>query len=100
MRVSYLRLAATTISQKACQSLLSTNSCSEPLNRAVIERIRYLKAVTVEVKAGKATRRDPAVKACGPNDLVFSSIRKGAPMRDNNILVRHIKPAARKLGLD
>ena len=30
---------------------------------------------------------------------MFQSVRKGAPMRDNNILTRHIKPAARKLGL-
>jgi len=28
---------------------------------------------------------------------VFQSVAKGAPMRDNNILARHIKPAARKL---
>ena len=27
-------------------------------------------------------------------------MKTGAPMRDNNILSRHIKPAARKLGLD
>src|SRR5215471_5093946 len=31
---------------------------------------------------------------------VSQSVRKGAPMRDNNILTRHIKPTARKLGLD
>jgi site-specific recombinase XerD len=31
--------------------------------------------------------------------MVFSSLLKGRPMRDNNILVRHIKPAAVKLGI-
>ena len=31
--------------------------------------------------------------------MVFQSLFKGAPMRDNNILTRHIKPAARKLGI-
>jgi integrase len=69
------------------------------VNRAVIERIHALKAVTVVQKAGRGTRKYPAVKAAGPDDLVFQSPMKGAPMRDNNILVRHIKPAARKLGL-
>jgi integrase len=71
-----------------------------PVNRAVIERILRLKTLTVEVKAGRATRRYKVVKSDGPNDLVFQSVAKGAAMRDNNILKRHIKPAARKLGLD
>ena len=39
------------------------------------------------------------VKSDGPDDLVFQSVVKGGPMRDNNILVRHIKPAAAKLGI-
>ena len=65
-----------------------------------MQQFRCLENLTVEVKAGRAVRRYPAVKADGPNDLVFQSPVKGAPMRDNNILVRHIKPAARKLGLD
>lgn len=71
-----------------------------PVNRAVIERILRLKTLTVEVNAGRATRRYKIVKSDGPNDLVFQSVAKGAAMRDNNILKRHIKPAARKLGLD
>jgi integrase len=71
-----------------------------PVNVAVILRIHRLKTLTVEVKAGHATRRYKVVKADGPNDLVFQSVRTGAAMRDNNILSRHIKPAGRKLGLD
>jgi integrase len=70
-----------------------------PVNRAVIARINRLKTLMVEVKAGRAIRRYPAVKSDGPDDLVFQSVSKGAPMRDNTILVRHIKPAARKLGI-
>jgi integrase len=70
-----------------------------PVNSAVIERIHRLKILTVEVRAGAGTRRYPAVKSCGPNDLVFQSVKAGGPMRDNNILVRHIKPAARESGL-
>lgn len=69
------------------------------VNRAVIERIQRLKTLVVEVKAGRALRRYPAVKSDGPYDLVFQSPVKGVPMRDNNILVRHVKPAARKLGI-
>jgi integrase len=55
--------------------------------------------LTVEIKAGSGTRRYQVVKSHGPDDLVFQSVRTGQPMRDNNILVRHIKPAARKLGI-
>ena len=39
------------------------------------------------------------VKSDGPNDLVFQSVKDGKPMRDNNILTRFIKPAARELGI-
>lgn len=44
-------------------------------------------------------RRYRIVKSYGPTDLVFQSVKTGAAMRDNNILSRHIKPTARKLGL-
>jgi integrase len=70
-----------------------------PVNDSVIQRIEALKTMTVAVKAGRATRQYQVVRASGPEDLVFQSLFKGAPMRDNNILVRHIKPAAKKLGL-
>jgi len=68
-----------------------------PVNRKVIERIHRLRTLTVKVKAGRGTRHYRVVKSDGPDDLVFQSLLKGGPMRDNNILVRHIKPAARKL---
>lgn len=70
------------------------------VTHGVIERIHRMKLATVEVKAGRATRRYKLVKAEGPTDLVFQSVKKGRPMRDNNILSRHIKPAARKMNLD
>lgn len=41
-----------------------------------------------------------ALKSDGPHDLVFQSPVQGTPIRDNNILVRHIKPAARRLGIE
>jgi integrase len=70
-----------------------------PVNRGVIDRIHRLKTITVEIRAGNAVRHYPAVKSCGPDDLVFASVVKGAPMRDNAILTRFIKPAARALGM-
>jgi len=58
-----------------------------------------MKILTVKVKAGRAVRKYQVVKSDGPNDLVFQSVKDGKPIRDNNILTRFIKPAARKLGL-
>ena len=69
------------------------------MDEHVIGRIQQLKSMEVAVRAGKGLRRYKVVKFDGPDDLVFQSVAKGAPMRDNNILTRHIKPAARKLGL-
>jgi integrase len=65
----------------------------------VLERIQRLKTIEVVVRAGRAQRRYKAVKADGPDDLVFQSVKAGSPMRDNVILSRHIKPAAQKLGI-
>jgi len=65
----------------------------------VIARILRLKNLTVEIRAGLAIREYKLVKSDGPDDLVFQSVKDGKPMRDNNVLKRFIKPAARKLGL-
>jgi integrase len=70
-----------------------------PINHWVTERIQRLKTLTVTVRAGSGRRNYKLVKSHGRDDLVFQSLVKGGPMRDNNILVRHIKPAARRLGL-
>jgi integrase len=73
------------------------------VDRHVIDRIHRLKRITVQVNGGgrghKAIRNYKVVKSDGPDDLVFQSVRDGKPMRDNNILTRFLKPAARKLGL-
>jgi integrase len=66
----------------------------------VIARINRLRALTIDVRAGCAVRHYRAVKSDGPNDLVFQSPVTGVPMRDNNVLVRHLKPAGRKLGIE
>jgi integrase len=75
------------------------SNATVPVNSGVIDRIHRLKTVEVEVKAGCAVRRYPAVKSSSPDDLVFQSVKDGEPMRDNNILVRHLKPAGTKLGI-
>jgi len=75
----------------------NASNATVPVNRAVIERLQRLKTMTVTVRAGRAKRQVRVVKSDGPDDLVFQSPLKGAPMRDNNVLVRHIKPAGRKL---
>ena len=65
----------------------------------VIERIHAMKSKEVVVRAGRALRHYRVVKSDGPEDLVFQSVKTGAPMSDNTILSRHIKPAGRKLGI-
>jgi integrase len=74
------------------------------VNPCVLERIHRLKSLTVEVSGGgpgnKAVRKYKVVKNSGPEDLVFQSVRDGKPIRDNNILSRFIKPAARAMGLE
>jgi len=71
-----------------------------PVDEHIIERIERLKTIEVTVRAGRASRSYKVVKSDGPDDLVFQSVSAGAAMRDNNILCRHIKPAARKLNLN
>ena len=65
----------------------------------VIARIKRLKSITVEVRAGRAVRKHKLVKSAEPDDLVFQSVQAGKPMNDQNVLRRHIKPAAKALGL-
>jgi integrase len=93
-----------TVEERYCRGEWSApkskaSNATIPVNRDVIDRIHRLKTITVEIRAGNAVRRYPAVKSCGPDDLVFASVAKGAPMRDNMILTRFIKPAARALGM-
>ena len=69
---------------------------------SVIARIHQLKTIEVEINwGGKGARKKfKLVRRDGPQDLVFQSLRTGAPMRDGNILRRHLRPAAIKLGID
>jgi integrase len=72
---------------EASNATIGVNSC-------VVDRIHRLKGLTVEVKAGNAIRKYKVVKSDGPDNLAFQRVRSGGPLRDNNILVRFIKPAA------
>jgi integrase len=93
-----------TVEQRYCRGdwgapKSEASNATVPVNRAVIDRIRRLDGLTAEVRAGTAVRRIPVVRSKNPDDLVFQSPGTGGPMHDNNILVRHLKPAARKLGM-
>jgi integrase len=71
-----------------------------PVRAEVILRIHRLKGLSVKINGGRGKYQTfKLVKSDAPDALVFQSIRKGAPMRDNNMLCRHIRPAARKLGI-
>jgi len=76
------------------------SSATVAVNSSVIDRLERLKTLDVAVRAGRGVRHYRLVKSSGPDDLVFQSVRTSGPMRDNNILVRYIKPAARKLGIE
>jgi integrase len=77
---------------EASNATIGVNSC-------VVDRIHRLKGLTVEVRAGNAIRKYKVVKSDGPDDLVFQEVQSGGPLRDNNILVRFIKLAARSMEL-
>jgi integrase len=65
----------------------------------VIKRITRLKNLTVKIMAGRAIRSYKLVKSDAPDALIFQSVKDGKPMNDQNVLKRHIQPAARRLGL-
>lgn len=93
-----------TIDERFCrgdwgQPKSAASNATIAVNQCVIQRIHRLKLLTVEVKAGLAIRKYRVVKSDGPNDLVFQSVKDGKPIRDNNILLSHIKPVARALGM-
>lgn len=96
--------SAITIDERFCRGdwgapKSEASNTTMAVNRCVIERLHRMKLLTVEVKAGRAMRRYRVVKSDGPDDLVFQSVHKGLPIRDNNILVRYIKPAGRRVGM-
>jgi integrase len=104
LRWSDIHADSITIDERYCRGEWGApksvaSNATVAVNRLVIERIHRLKLMLVAVQAGRGTRRYRAVRSDGPDDLVFQSFTKDTPVRDNNVLRRHIKPAARKLGI-
>ena len=98
---------AITVDERYCRgdwSVTKTAGSSTTIGVAlsVIGRIRRLKTLEVEINWGGkgARKRIKLVRSDGPQDLVFQSLRSGAPMRDGNVLRRHLRPAALKLGME
>ena len=75
------------------------SAATVPVAPEVIARLRRLAGLEVEVKAGPRMRKIKVVRKGGPDDLVFQSVLGGGPMNDQNVLKRHLQPAARKLGI-
>jgi integrase len=93
-----------TIEERYCRGDWSTpkteaNAATIGVAPAVIARLLRLQSLTIEVRAGSAVRKCKLVKSGGPDDLVFQNVYGGHAMNDQNILKRHLQPAARKLGL-
>ena len=93
-----------TVEQRYCRGDWSCtktpgSAATIAVDSEVIERIHRLKTLTVDVQAGRAVRHYKLVRADGPADLVFQSVKDGKPMNDGNILKRYLAPAARTLGL-
>jgi len=100
-----IHLDSITVERRYCrgdwsQTKTRASAATIAVDPAVIERIKRLKTLTVDVRAGLATRHYQVVKKDGPDDLVFQSVKDGKPMIDGNILRRFIKPAARLAGLE
>jgi integrase len=93
-----------TIEERYCrgdwaQPKTNASAATIGVDPEVIARLLRLTTLTVEVRAGRAIRKHKLVKSGGADDLVFQSVQDGRPMNDQNILKRHLQPAARKLGL-
>jgi integrase len=96
-----------TIDERYCRgdwSITKTEQSSNTISVApvAIDRIRRLKTLEVELKwGGKGARKQvKVVRADGPQDLVFQGVRKGGPLQDGNVRLRHLRPAAVRLGID
>jgi integrase len=102
-----VRSDALTVDERFCRgnwSVTKTAGSATTIGvaSAVIARIHRLKTLEVQINWGGsgARKRIKLVRSEGPQDLVFQSLRTGAPMRDGNVLRRHLRPAAVKLGMD
>src|SRR5262249_31913037 len=101
LRWNDIGLDSITIDERYCRGdwgapKSDASNATIPVLPAVIQRIERLKSLTVTIGGGRGGHQTfKVVKSDAPDRLVFQSVRKGRPLRDNNILTRHIKPAAR-----
>jgi integrase len=78
----------------------NASNATIPALPQVIDRIQRLKTLKVRIGGGRGGHQTfKVVKSEAQDALVFQSVRKGAPLRDNNILSRHIEPTGKKLGM-
>ena len=104
LRWEDIHLDSLTIDERYCRgdwSVTKTQGSAATIGVApdVIERIQRLRSLEVELNWGGkgAKRRIKVVRSSGPHDLVFQSLRNGGTMNDQNIVRRHLRPAAEKL---
>jgi integrase len=86
--------------ESGCPKTMAS-SATIGVDERVIQRINRLKdtEVTINWGARGAKKTFRLVRSDAPADLVFQSLVKRGPMSDHNVLSRHLKPAARKLGI-
>jgi integrase len=96
-----------TVDERCCRgnwSVPKTEGSSGTIGvaRSAIQRIQALKTLEVEINWGGkgAKKKFRVIRSAEPNDLVFQSVRTGSSMNDQNILRRHLRPAAEKLKID
>jgi len=96
-----------TIDERYCRgdwSVTKTEGSAATIgvDASVIARINRLKTLSIELNWGGkgAKKKIKLVRSDEPQSLVFQSVRKGGPMRDGNVLRRHLRPAAEKLGIN
>ena len=79
----------------------TASSATIGVDERMIQRIHRLKDMEVTINWGArgARKTFKLVRSDAPGDLVFQSLITRGPMSDHNVLSRHIKPAARKLGI-
>jgi integrase len=107
LRWEDVRSDSLTIDERYCRgdwSVTKTrgSAATVGVDPSVISRIQRLRSLEVELNWGGrgAKRRIKVVRSDGPHDLVFQSLRIGGTMNDQNIVRRHLRPAAEKLKMD
>jgi integrase len=96
-----------TVDERCCRGDWSgtktdSSSATIAISSAVSARLQRLRTLEIDAPWGGqgAKKKIKAVRSDGPHDLVFQSLRRGAEMNDQNLLRRHLRPAALRLGID